>query len=125
MIYRLRVIDSEAWQMRSQIRQKLRIFGAGVRAQVIVDLVRQHFSSEYELEGFYVVAGWTSIMVVVLMLGGIQMLMLGIIGKYLWQTSESARRQKLYIVEDRVGFVDVRRIADKAVDDVRLQVPVE
>jgi len=111
--------------MRSQIRQKLRIFGAGVRAQVIVDLVRQHFSSEYELEGFYVVAGWTSIMVVVLMLGGIQMLMLGIIGKYLWQTSESARRQKLYIVEDRVGFVDVRRIADKAVDDVRLQVPVE
>jgi len=53
------------------------------------------------------------------------MLMLGIIGKYLWQTSESARRQKLYIVEDRVGFVDVRRIADKAVDDVRLQVPVE
>jgi len=39
--------------MRSQIRQNLRIFGAGVRAQVIVDLARQHFSSEYELEGFY------------------------------------------------------------------------
>lgn len=48
--------------------------------------------------------GWTSLMVVVLVLGGIQMLMTGLIGEYLWRTSESARRQKLYFVEEHAGL---------------------
>jgi dolichol-phosphate mannosyltransferase len=51
-----------------------------------------------------VVQGWTSLMVVVLVLGGTQMLMTGIIGQYLWRTSENARRQKLYLVEDSAGL---------------------
>jgi len=51
-----------------------------------------------------VVQGWTSLMVVVLVLGGTQMLMTGIIGQYLWRTSENARRQKLYFLEDHAGL---------------------
>ncbi len=47
--------------------------------------------------------GWTSLIVVVLVLGGLQMLMLGIVGEYLWRTRESARRGALYLVEDSAG----------------------
>ena len=44
--------------------------------------------------------GWTSTMVVLIFLGGMQMMMLGIIGEYLWRAKEGARRQALYIIED-------------------------
>lgn len=44
--------------------------------------------------------GWTSLMVAVVFIGGLQMMMLGIIGEYLWRAKESARRQALYIIED-------------------------
>lgn len=45
------------------------------------------------------VAGWTSLMIVVLVLGGLQMAMLGVVGEYLWRTLEETRRRSLYFVE--------------------------
>lgn len=45
------------------------------------------------------VQGWASLMVVVLVTGGLQMIMLGILGEYLWRTLEAARRRPLYNVE--------------------------
>ena len=47
------------------------------------------------------VQGWSSLMVAVLVLGGVQMMMLGILGEYLWRTLEAARRRPLYFVEER------------------------
>lgn len=44
--------------------------------------------------------GWAALMVVVLVFGGMQMIMLGIIGEYLWRTLEQARSRPLYFVED-------------------------
>jgi dolichol-phosphate mannosyltransferase len=44
-------------------------------------------------------AGWAPIMVVVLVLSGVQMLMLGIIGEYLWRTLDQVRNRKPYIIE--------------------------
>jgi dolichol-phosphate mannosyltransferase len=46
------------------------------------------------------VQGWSSLMVVVLILGGIQMMMLGTLGEYLWRTFEAARRRPLYFLEE-------------------------
>jgi dolichol-phosphate mannosyltransferase len=46
------------------------------------------------------VEGWASLIVVVLVLGGIQMMMLGILGEYLWRTLESARHRPIYFVEE-------------------------
>jgi len=46
------------------------------------------------------VEGWAALMVVVLVFGGVQMLMLGVIGEYLWRTLEHARQRPLYFVED-------------------------
>lgn len=43
--------------------------------------------------------GWSSIMVAILVLGGVQMLMLGIIGEYLWNNLEETRKRPLYFIE--------------------------
>lgn len=43
--------------------------------------------------------GWASLMVVVLVLGGVQMLMLGMLGEYVWRTLEEARRRPRYLIE--------------------------
>jgi polyisoprenyl-phosphate glycosyltransferase len=45
------------------------------------------------------IEGWTALMVVILLLCGIQMIMLGIIGEYVWRTLETSRNRPLYIVE--------------------------
>lgn len=46
------------------------------------------------------VQGWSSLIVVVLVLGGIQMMMLGVLGEYLWRTLEAARRRPKYFFEE-------------------------
>ena len=46
------------------------------------------------------VQGWSSLMVAVLVLGGVQMMMLGVLGEYLWRTLEAARRRPSYFFED-------------------------
>jgi polyisoprenyl-phosphate glycosyltransferase len=46
------------------------------------------------------ITGWSSIMVAVLFVGGIQMVMLGVLGEYLWRTLEEARRRPLFVVEE-------------------------
>jgi dolichol-phosphate mannosyltransferase len=43
--------------------------------------------------------GWASMMVVILVLGGTQMIMLGIIGEYLWRNIEESRNRPLYFIE--------------------------
>lgn len=45
------------------------------------------------------VEGWSSLMVVILLMGGFQMTMLGVLGEYLWRTLEEARRRPKYFVE--------------------------
>ena len=46
------------------------------------------------------VQGWSSLIVVVLVLGGVQMMMLGVLGEYLWRTLEAARARPLYFLEE-------------------------
>jgi glycosyltransferase involved in cell wall biosynthesis len=43
--------------------------------------------------------GWAPLMILVLVLSGFQMLMLGVIGEYLWRTLDEVRRRQLYIIE--------------------------
>ncbi len=46
------------------------------------------------------VQGWSSLIVVVLVLGGVQMMMLGVLGEYLWRTLEAARRRPNFFLEE-------------------------
>jgi len=45
------------------------------------------------------VQGWSSLMVVVLVVGGLQMIMMGVLGEYLWRALDESRRRPRYIVE--------------------------
>jgi glycosyltransferase involved in cell wall biosynthesis len=45
------------------------------------------------------ITGWSSLMVVVLIMGGCQMIMLGVIGEYLWRNLEEARSRPSYFIE--------------------------
>lgn len=45
------------------------------------------------------IQGWTSLMVVTLILGGVQILMMGILGEYLWRSLDESRRRPRYWVE--------------------------
>jgi len=43
--------------------------------------------------------GWAPLMILVLLLSGFQMLMLGVIGEYLWRTLDEVRRRQAYVIE--------------------------
>lgn len=50
------------------------------------------------------VEGWTTLMVVVLVVGGLQMIMLGVLGEYLWRTLDEARGRPRYNIERATGL---------------------
>jgi dolichol-phosphate mannosyltransferase len=52
--------------------------------------------------------GWASTIAVILFIGGIQLLMLGIIGEYLSRVYDEVRERPLYIVKSRVGFAGLQ-----------------
>jgi len=45
------------------------------------------------------VEGWASILVAILVIGGIQMIMLGVLGEYLYRTFDESRRRPRYILD--------------------------
>lgn len=49
------------------------------------------------------VQGWSSLMVVVLVASGFQMLMMGVLGEYLWRALDESRRRPRYLIEAEVG----------------------
>ena len=55
--------------------------------------------------GFFgLVKGWSSTVIAVLFMGGVQLVCLGIIGEYVGRTYGEAKRRPLYIVRERMGF---------------------
>jgi dolichol-phosphate mannosyltransferase len=75
------------------------------------------------LAGVSTPAGWPTVVVIVLVLGGTQLTMVGVMGEYLWRSVEESRGRPLYVVRDvRVaGATPVvgrkhRRLRAKAAD---------
>jgi len=46
------------------------------------------------------VKGWAPIIIVVLVIGGFQLLMQGIIGEYTWRTLAQARNREMYVIDE-------------------------
>jgi dolichol-phosphate mannosyltransferase len=45
------------------------------------------------------VSGWPSLMIVTLFIGGFQMIMLGLLGEYLWRTYDETRARPKFVIE--------------------------
>src|SRR5262245_47528736 len=63
------------------------------------------------------VEGWSSLMIVVLVIGGVQMTMLGILGEYLWRTLDEARRRPRYNIERVTGTFEQAAHRSNAVQE--------
>jgi dolichol-phosphate mannosyltransferase len=77
--------------------------------------------------GFYNVPGWTSIVVVTTFIGGIQLIVLGVIGEYIGDIHTEVKGRPLYVVSDLENFPDLpeppprsvvadRRVSERALD---------
>ena len=61
------------------------------------------------------VTGWTAIFIVVLFMGGVQLISLGLLGEYIGRIYGEVKRRPLYLVQDALGFTDEprRRVTER------------
>jgi dolichol-phosphate mannosyltransferase len=110
-----RLVGSSSWTVRRMLKAAIDTFVSfsflPIRTISFLGLLVSFLSFVF---GFYVVInklffgtrveGWTSVMLAVLLLGGVQLLMIGVLGEYLWRILDEARARPLYIVERTLGF---------------------
>jgi glycosyltransferase involved in cell wall biosynthesis len=58
----------------------------------------------YFLGNFVGVLGWSSIMVAILFIGGLQIAFIGLIGQYLGRTYSEVRNRPLYIIKNKINI---------------------
>jgi dolichol-phosphate mannosyltransferase len=56
-----------------------------------------------KLAGIYTVSGWASLSVAVAFLGGVQLVVLGIIGEYIARIHDEVKQRPLYVLRDQLG----------------------
>lgn len=59
------------------------------------------------------ISRWSTLLIVFLILGGIQIIMLGIIGEYLWRNLDESRRRPLFIIEKGTDTMSNKSALDK------------
>lgn len=80
--------------------------GLGAVYALIVILGRLLFGIDAE--------GWSSLMVVVLVIGGAQMVMIGILGEYLWRNLDETRKRPRFIIETMTEGAPKRETGETA-----------
>jgi polyisoprenyl-phosphate glycosyltransferase len=110
-----RLVGSSSWTIGKMVKSAIDTFVSfsflPIRAISFLGLTVSGLSF---LFGFYLVVnrllfgrgvqGWTSVMLAVLVLGGVQLVMIGVLGEYLWRILDEARARPLYIIERTLGF---------------------
>jgi len=59
------------------------------------------------VEDEFTVPGWTSIIVIVFILSGLQLTVLGMLGEYLWRALEDARERPIFLVRSLLGHFGI------------------
>lgn len=78
------------------------VIGLGFSAAVIGFIYAIDIFISYLISPSSFVVGWSPIMIVLLVIGGIIMLMLGVIGEYLWRIFDDSKSRPYYVVEEKV-----------------------
>jgi dolichol-phosphate mannosyltransferase len=60
-----------------------------------------------------VVPGWTTLMAAVIFLGGIQLIVVGVVGEYIGRIYVEVQRRPLYLIKQKIGFSEEGKIRDK------------
>ena len=62
--------------------------------------------------GAKIPAGWATLTVLILLVGGIQMIMLGIVGEYIGRIYDEAKDRPLYVVKEIIGDMNTKNIKE-------------
>ena len=76
------------------------------------------FAILMKILGLYV-SGIATVLLAVLMLGGVQLIAIGIIGEYIGRVYDEVKRRPLYIVRDRVNMAAPAHEFDEATETQR------
>ena len=73
------------------------------------------------------VQGWPTMMFTILFLAGLQLLVTGVMGEYIWRTLDETRQRPLYIISETVGFSegDARLDHRELLHDVQLGLDIK
>ncbi len=110
-----RLIGSSNWTVRRMLKAALDTFISFSSLPIrTISFLGVLVSALSFLFGVYVffnqiffgtrVQGWSSVMLVVLVLGGVQLLMIGVLGEYLQRILDEARGRPLYVIERTLGL---------------------
>jgi polyisoprenyl-phosphate glycosyltransferase len=81
--------------------------GFGASALAVLGIVVIFLGHLFGMPGL--VKGWSSTVIAVLFVGGVQLICLGIIGEYVGRIYGETKRRPLYIVHERMGFEAERK----------------
>ncbi len=73
------------------------------------------------LAGVSIPAGWTSTMIIILFLGGIQLMVLGILGDYIGRIFDEVKNRPHYIQQKELGWLAERPLQDEPADAENLR----
>jgi dolichol-phosphate mannosyltransferase len=65
------------------------------------------------------VKGWTSMVITILFIGGVQLICMGIIGEYVGRIYGESKRRPLYVVRERMGFPLQKRQSEARIEPRR------
>lgn len=82
-----------------------------LRLMMVVGFFMALFATAYIIYALYVffilhqsVQGWASTLITTLLIGGVQLISLGLVGEYVGRIYEEIKRRPVYVVRRRVGF---------------------
>jgi len=59
------------------------------------------------------IQGWTSMLVVILFMGGVQLISIGILGEYIGRIYRETKNRPLYIIANKLGFHDAGKTTEQ------------